>query len=226
MARKRILQRAFFLLCTGLLGLLGAAQYRKVLSLSAPPKRGGKGLIECLWKRHSTRRFFEEQLPEGALSRILWCADGVNRPDGKRTAPSAFASYPVNIYVVKKNSVFKFAPREQALVKVEPKLKSGEKDLRRVVAGPSGFAKAPVILVLTIVPGKLPKTAESELRIPWCHAECGAIGQNVYLACADLELGTVFAACMRPKVVSRLLNLKDGELPVYIMPIGKSLSPR
>jgi nitroreductase len=192
-----------------------------VVSLRDPPRRGGRTLLECLWARHSTRRFAPDPLPEGALARILWSADGVNRADaGKRTAPSAFECYPVTLYVVEKTRAFRYEPMARRLVPVR-QASADTKDLRTAVTGPSSFAVAPVVLVFVADCSVFPDRAGEVMRGPWAHAECGAIGQNVYLACADLDLGTVFAAVMKPEPVRALLSLGPGAEPLYMMPVGR-----
>ena len=204
------------------LGALGAA--------FVPPKKGGRTLLACLWERHSTRRFAAEttgSLPAGALERILWCANGLNRDDGKRrTAPSAFECYPVTLFAVTKDRVFLFDPRKGLVergVAIQKDETDGAEDHRHAVTGPtSGFGKAPVILVLVTDLTAFPERAGTEKREVWAHAECGAIGQNVYLACADLGLGTVFSAVMKPAPVKELLGLKEHQTPVYMMPIGRT----
>ena len=186
--------------------------------LAVPSKTGGKSLRECLAARHSTRSFAADPLPAGALDQILWAADGINREDGKkRTHPSAFECYPVSIYVAQQGSVARYDPAAHALVpvKTEP-----SQDFRLAATGPSAFAKAPAILVISVKLDAFPAKAAAELRPVWAHAECGAIGQNVYLACADLGLGTVFASAGSPEKIRDALGMPANETPAYLMPIG------
>jgi nitroreductase len=208
----------------GLFALLAAAA-AVTRSLPEPPRRGGKTLLECLWARRSTRRFAPDPLPEGALARILWAADGLNRGDGlRRTAPSAFECYPVAVYAVEKGRAFRYDARDSALVRIAEA--AGGEDLRERVAGPgSSFGSAPVVLVLVVDLGAFPERAEPAMREAWAHAECGAKGQNVYLACADLGLGTVFAAVMRPEPLRALLSLPAHRTPAYMMPVGAPAAP-
>ncbi len=214
---KRALQA--LLLCLAALGLGAAAS--SAIVIPDPPERGGRSLLECQWKRQSTRRFAPDPLPEGSLGRILWAADGVNRPDvKKRTAPSAFECYPISIYVVEKDRVCRYSPVDKTIIPLRT-APDATGDYRRAALGPSGFAVAPVILVLTAEYSMFPDQATPAMREPWAHAECGAIGQNVYLTCADLGLGTVLAAVMKPEPVRKLLSLKEGVHPLYLMPLGK-----
>jgi hypothetical protein len=41
----------------------------------------------------------EEKLPAQTLANLLWAAFGINRPDGRRTAPSARNWQEIDIYV-------------------------------------------------------------------------------------------------------------------------------
>lgn len=189
--------------------------------IAGAPRAGGKTLLECLWARRSARQFATDPLSREHLARILWAADGLNRPEEKkRTAPSAFTCYPVSIFVVEKGAMGRYEPAEGALVPIRRAATEAE-DLRPLVTGPSSFAEAPAIIVLAIDPSLFPEKAEKAMRIPWAHAECGAIGQNVSLACAALDLATVFAAAMDPARIRQALGLAEGIEPVYLMPVGK-----
>lgn len=202
-----------------LAGVPGAAP----LTLRAPAKSGGKSLRECLAARHSTRQFAPGALPAGALDQILWAADGINRDDGtRRTHPSAFECYPVALYVVERTRIARYDPATHALVPTAAAL-DPTKDLRAAAIGSSAFAAAPAILVMTVNLDAFPEKAAASMRTPWAHAECGAIGQSVYLACADLGLGTVFAAAGNAENIARTIGLNPRETPAYVMPIGAPL---
>jgi nitroreductase len=188
--------------------------------LAAPSKTGGKSLRECLSARHSTRAFAPDALPPGALDQILWAADGVNREDGKkRTHASAFECYPVALYVIEKDRAGRYDPAAHALVPQSPAA-AVPQDFRAAAAGDSAFARAPALLLLCVNLDAFPARATPAMRPLWAHAECGAIGQNVYLACAELGLGTVFAAAGDAEKLRAALGLPANETPAYLMPIG------
>lgn len=211
--------RALAWIALGCAGLFAADADR--VRIAAPARAEGKTLLECLWARRSTRAFAPDPIRRDDLARILWAADGLNRPeDRKRTAPSAFTCYPVSIFVIAKDAIRRYEPAEGALVPIR-RAASDAEDLRPLVTGPSSFAEAPAIIVLAIDPSLFPERAEAPMRVPWAHAECGAIGQNISLACASLDLATVFAAVGRPAEVRRALGLGDAVEPVYLMPIGR-----
>lgn len=211
-----------WLVCSVLagVGVLGPADER--IPLPEPPKGGGPALVECLWARHSTRQFASDAISREDLGRVLWAADGLNRrEEKKRTAPSAFGCYPVSIFVVERERISRYDPEGNALILVK-RSSEGVKDLRPTVTGPSSFAEAPAVLVLVADPARFPERTETEMRLPWAHAECGAIGQNVYLACASLGLATVFAAVGNPAKLREALSAGEGQEPLYMMPVGKA----
>lgn len=146
-----------------------AAAAGEVLSLPAPDKSGGKPLMQALNERKSSRAFKDDAIPPQQLSNLLWAAFGVNRPDGRHTAPTARNSQQVRIYAAMANGVWLYDPARHALVKV----------LDRNAT--SNF-KAPLTLVYAVTDEKFGPM----------HA--GAIFQNVGLYCASAGLANVVKA--------------------------------
>ena len=66
----------------------------------------GNPLMQCLWKRMSSRGFRPESFPVEVLSNMLWVAFGINRPDGRRTAPFACNRQEIDIYVATFNGLY------------------------------------------------------------------------------------------------------------------------
>jgi len=69
------------------------------IQLPNPQKEGGRPLMQVLKDRMTIRTISEEQLPMQTLSNLLWAAFGINRPDGRRTTPSAKNWQEIDIYV-------------------------------------------------------------------------------------------------------------------------------
>jgi Nitroreductase family len=93
---------SFFLglmLTTVSFSLFSAAQGLKPVQLPPPQTKGGRLLMQVLSDRKSTREFGPGTLSPQTLSDLLWAAFGINRPDGRRTAPSAMNWQEVSIYV-------------------------------------------------------------------------------------------------------------------------------
>ncbi|KAA6310043.1 hypothetical protein EZS27_038583, partial [termite gut metagenome] len=72
----------------------------KVINLSKPNTGRSGALMKAFSDRKSTREYASKELSVADLSDLLWAANGINRPDGKRTAPSAMDRRDVDIYVV------------------------------------------------------------------------------------------------------------------------------
>ena len=87
---------------------LSLAQVPKSIPLSKPQTGSDKSLMQALWKRMSSRQFSPEPLPVELLSNLLWAGFGINRPDGKRTAPSAQNWQDIDIYVIRADGAYLF----------------------------------------------------------------------------------------------------------------------
>ena len=84
-----------------------------IIVLPSPDTTGGKPLMSCLKNRKSSRSFDSKSLPMPVLSDLLWAAFGINRPDGRRTAPSAMNWQEIEIYVAMKSGLYLFVPQSQ-----------------------------------------------------------------------------------------------------------------
>ncbi|MDE2311157.1 MAG: nitroreductase family protein [Betaproteobacteria bacterium] len=68
------------------------------INLPPPPAAGAMSLEEALARRRSLREFAPEALTLAEISRLAWAAQGVTAPE-RRTAPSAGATYPLEVYL-------------------------------------------------------------------------------------------------------------------------------
>lgn len=167
-------------------------------------------LTKALQDRRSTRTFTDKAVTDQTLADLLWAADGVNRKDGKRTAPSAMNRQDVTIYVGKADGTFRYDAASNKLVKI------GGGDLRKAAAGRNKFIEtAPIVLVIASDTGLTGgNKAISGLNL-------GAVMQNVYLYCAANGLATVCCyAGDTPKDVQKFLGIKENILPLVYMPVG------
>ena len=112
----------------------GAAAALPEIALLPPVNTGGTAVMQARSERKSTRVFAPEKLTRRYLSDLLWAANGVNRPDGKRTAPSALNRQDIDVYAAFEEGVYRYDAPSHSLVPV------AEGDVRPV--------KAPVVLLL------------------------------------------------------------------------------
>ena len=89
------------------------------IALLKPDSKAGMTVNEALENRRSWREYAPEALSLEELSGVMWAAGGVNRPaDGRLTAPSALALYPVRVYAFFAEGVYRYDARTHKLVRV------------------------------------------------------------------------------------------------------------
>jgi nitroreductase len=154
----------------------------QTIELPTPQKTGGMPLMEALAKRATVRSFDTTDISIQQLSNLLWASFGVNRPDGKRTAPSANNKQEIDIYVLLKNGAFIYDAANNKLNQViSDDLRSQAADRR--------FADAPVQLILIADLEKRGENSE-EGKLRTANIDCGYISQNIYLFCSSEGLVT------------------------------------
>jgi nitroreductase len=172
--------------------------FAQSVDLPAPQKTGGMPLMEALAKRSTARAFDSKELAPQQLSSLLWAAFGINRPDGKRTAPSARNFQETDIYVLLKSGAYVYNAQSNKLDLVVAE------DIR-ALGGTQAFVKdAPVTLVFVADLKKM-GDGDNEGKRNTANVDVGYISQNVYLFCASEGLvtgarGSVDRAALGPKL--------------------------
>jgi SagB-type dehydrogenase family enzyme len=172
------------------------------------------GLVDSLENRHSTREFSGAEVSLSDLSDILWAADGVNRKDGFRTAPSPLSLYPIDIYIASDKGIYKYDPNKGLL-----KFINGL-NVKSKIAVQYDVAKAYYILIMTADYSKLPSRPGLN-PVSLANLEGGCIAQNAALMAAALKLGTRMVTSMKSDVIISALNLDTNSVPLYLMPLGR-----
>jgi len=202
-----------------------------VYALPAPNTDGEVSVESALANRRSHRSFQDKALSQEQLSQILWSAYGVTLPrpaspaqrGGLRTAPSAGALYPLEIYAIIGN-----------VDGIEPgvyKYDSGEHSIKQVIAGDvraelsaaalnqSMVREAPLTVFYSAI---FNRTTDryGERGVLYVYIEVGHSAQNVYLQVEAMGLGTCAIGAFTDDTVRELLNLPAEEEPLYLMPVG------
>lgn len=207
-----------------------------MIQLPSPRLDGEVSVERAMQGRRSVRGFREGPLPLDALSQLLWAAQGVTLPQeeappgftwewmgGRRTAPSAGALYPLELYAVVGSveglepGLYRYVPTAHSLERV----RSG--DLREALWNVSlrqtAIQTAPATLVFAAVVARAAaKYGDRAER--YTHIEVGAAGENVYLQCESLGLGTVFMGAFSDDGVKETLALPGNQRAFGIMPVG------
>jgi SagB-type dehydrogenase family enzyme len=190
-----------------------------------PPKTSGNVSVEdTLARRRSVRAYADRPLSLAEVSQLLWAAQGVTGPDGKRTAPSAGALYPMEISLVAGRvtgldaGIYRYLPAAHSLRRI------AAGDRRRAVAEAALWQEwvreAPAVIVIA---GVVERTAKKyDPRAPrYVDIEAGAVAQNVNLQAVALGLGTVVVGAFDDSRLAAAAALSSGERPLLVIPVGK-----
>jgi SagB-type dehydrogenase family enzyme len=204
------MKRAFVLVL-----LAGAvwAETPAAIPLPKPITTGGMPLMQALNARHSEREFSPEKLSPQALSNLLWAAYGVNRSDGRRTAPSANNRQTIDIYAALADGVYLYNAKEHRLDLVVPG------DLRAATGSQPFVAQAPLNLVYVADYARMGTTPDPTKTL-YSAAETGSIGQNVYLYCASEGFSTVIRAMLDRDALAKALHLRPEQKIMLSQTVG------
>ncbi len=170
--------------------------------LPAPAKSGGMPLNEALAKRQTKRAFSDRELEPQVLSNLLWAANGVTRPDGKRTAPTARNLQELELIVLLRSGAYAYDAAANRLVQIS------KENLIPVAGG-----KAPVEILII---GDKNKQPSAEYR----SVDSGFIGQNIYLFCTSAGLSSVFRGSVDRAALEKKLPLGDDKVVTYSHSVG------
>jgi SagB-type dehydrogenase family enzyme len=189
---------------------------------------------EAILLRKSIREWSGEPITIEQLSMLLWATQGIVEDAGfgwyRRAAPSAGATYPLEVYVVVgergvsvgggsylKAGVYKYNYLRHSITLV----KEGDLrvDLWRASLRQDWVKTAPVNIVICAVYERT-TGRYGERGIRYVHMEVGHVGQNIYLMATALNLGTVAIGAFYDDEVARVVGVARNERPLYIFPVG------
>ena len=196
----------------------------ETIKLPEPQYDSDVSIEQSLRQRRSTRDYTNEPLNLYDLSQLLWATQGTTDPRGFRTAPSAGALYPLELYVVVGNvenlkpGTYKYKPDEHEIILVT----EGDKRVDLAVAALSQpWVKDGAITIIIAAVYERTTVKYGERGIRYVHIEVGHAAQNLCLQATAMDLGVVTVGAFNDERVSELLNLPDNEKPLYIIPIGR-----
>ncbi len=156
---------------------------------------------------------FRQEDPGSVLSNLLWAAFGINRADGRRTAPSARNWQEIDLYLCLTDGVYLYSAADHSLLQLSAE------DLRAKTGVQDFVATAPLNIVYVADGAKL-KTQSADDAALYMGADCGVIVQNVYLYCASEGLGTVIRAMVDRPSLARAMKLRDNQKIVLSQTVG------
>jgi nitroreductase len=189
------------------------AKELRPIQLSKPESPHADALLKVLEKRSSSREFAPDPLPVAVLSNVLWAGFGINRPDGRRTAPSANNRQEIDIYVAAPDGLYLFNAKAQALQPV-----SGD-DIRALTGRQAYVAAAAVNLVYVADIARV-GGATKEDKILLSGADTAFIAENVYLYCAAEGLATVVRADIDRAPLAKAMKLRQDQTITLAQCVG------
>lgn len=201
------MKRIFAIILLILPAMLATAQ------IQLPPAKWNSNMTldKALRERQSNRTFSDKKIDEQTISNLLWAANGINRKDGRRTAPSARNCQEIDIYLFTEDYVYLYLPKEHQLKIVL------DGDHRSEAAIQPFAQKAPLLLVFVANYEKM-GDMDDEARTFYGATDCGFVSQNVYLFCAAEKLNTVVLGMIHRDGIKDLLNI-NGKA-ILAQPVG------
>ena len=181
------------------------------------PKFSNVSIEKCIQTRRSIRSFQIKDLTLQQISNLLWVAQGITDTSrGLRAVPSAGATYPLEIFVAKKDGLFRYLPKRHTLN--TEKSKDLRKDIAKVALSQMFIADAGLVIVIAAV---FERTTMhyGERGIRYIYNEAGHCAQNIHLEAVALGLGSVPIGAFDDEKLRQTLGLKEEE-PLYIIPVG------
>jgi SagB-type dehydrogenase family enzyme len=195
-----------------------------IIELPEPRYDSDVSIEQNLLRRRSIRSYTGESLTLQELSQLLWAAQGVTDPKGFRTAPSAGALYPLELYVVAGDvqdlspGVYRYEPLEHGLVRTMEGDKRAE--LADAAVWQNFVGEGAIVIVFTAVYERTTgKYGDRGIR--YVHMELGHAAQNLCLQATAMDLGAVTVGAFYDEEVVELLDLPGDEQPLYIIPVGR-----
>lgn len=187
-------------------------------ALPPPRTEGPLSLEEALFQRRSVRAYTDRPLTREEVGQLLWAAQGITRAGRYRTAPSAGALYPLELYVADAEGVWHYIPEGHVLE--HWRAEDRRPRLCPAALSQAAVCHAPAVFVVT---GVFERTAQKygdrATRYVWLEA--GHAAQNLLLQAMALSLGAVPIGAFHDDQVQAALDLPVDHAPLYLIPVGE-----
>lgn len=220
-------QRWFYGLCISLMSgpSIGGVVTQEHDSISLPEITitGEQSLQQLLQQRRSVREFKDVSLSLSEIGQLLWAAQGITHPQGFRTAPSAGALYPLELYVVlgqvegMTSGIYHYNTKSHRLMKTADG--DQRKRLARAALRQTWIRDAAAVVIFA-ADHKRTTWKYGRRGVRYVHIEAGSAAQNLFLQAESLGLGTVIVGAFDDEEVKAVLQLPNDVQPLILMPVG------
>lgn len=219
-----LLRSCILLLLFTLFSGVAVAQTDKTIALPRPSVSGSSSLEQLLAQRRSTREYKRTALELAEIGQLLWAAQGITHAHGFRTAPSAGALYPLELYIVANQvhglakGVYHYDPRRHQLLNTS----TGDMQalLSRAASSQESVQQASAVIAFTADYQRTTRKYGNR-GVRYVHIEVGHAAQNLFLQAESLGLGTVDVGAFADDTVARVLQLPADLQPLLLMPVGR-----
>jgi len=193
---------------------------KKTIQLPAPKLDGAVSLEKTLATRRSIRQFSDRKFTMDQIGQLAWAAQGITEPKrGLRTAPSARATYPIQLYLASPSGLYLYIPQShslQVLTETDLRGKLAERQVAVTNAGCNFIIAAKV----RNTAGQYGRRADNSM-----YLEAGHIAQNILLEAVSLGLAGVPVGGFDPNNVGKVCNLPSDQEPIYMVATGYPAPP-
>lgn len=189
---------------------------RSIVDLPEPTE-SSVSLEASLRRRRSVRDFAPEPLTPAEIGQLFWAAQGVTADWGGRTAPSAGALYPLELFAVTPAGVLHYLPDGHRAESTSDR--DLRPDLTAAALGQEPVGRAPLVVVVVAVSERTAaKYGDRSGR--YVDLEAGHAAQNLLLQAAAVDLAAVPIGAFDDDAVARILALPRGHEARYLLPVG------
>jgi SagB-type dehydrogenase family enzyme len=226
MSRSVLLLLCFFVIVMMAVPGWNKNQQGGLIQLPKPAFDGTVSVERAIKERRTIRAFRPDPLEMVQLSQLLWAAQGItDERRGFRTAPSAGALYPLDVYAVVgeggveglRAGIYRYHAASHSLEL------TGKGDRRKDVASAAlsqmWIATAPVVFVITADYERITRKY-GERGIRYAHIEVGHVGQNISLQAGGLGIGAGIVGAFRDASVAEAIKAPKEHEPLIIIPVG------
>jgi len=196
------------------------------MNLPKPRLKGEVSVEQAIKHRRTIRSYLSKALTLEQLSQIFWAAQGITEDGGyKRSAPSAGALYPLDIYAIVgdngvegvKAGIYHYNPHKHvALLIAEGDFR---KEVARTALSQMWMARAPINLVITSEYSRITSKYGTRGEM-YAIIEAGLAGQNIFLQAEALGLRAGIVGAFQGNDVIRVMKISRAHDPLLILPVG------
>jgi SagB-type dehydrogenase family enzyme len=202
-------------------------QAAELVDLPPPSEESDVSVEEAIATRRSRREYAAGALSRHELGQLLWATQGItDRTSGYRAAPSAGATYPLDVYVVVgtpgvadlESGIYRYRPEDHKLVR--GRTERVQSALRAAALDQESVEAAAIDIVLCAVDERTTQKYGERGRTRYVPMEAGHAGENLFLQAESLGLATVSIGAFSDDAVRDVLDAPSNQRPLYIFPVG------